>query len=230
MIDESRSDIANAPDSSPQPRPQPQFAPNPPQWASGPSPAGGMQIAHVAQPLWHLALLSICTFGVYDFYWFYRTWRMLREVAGSDQVRRSPLLLTAGVLVPFLNIYLVYRLFAAINAAATEAAIGTGFAPDSRTQRIVRGRGAATPVSAGTLTLAFFVLAALWRLPGAWWPLTFLSVGPLLVAQDQVNQYLAARQIGAMARPGFTGREIIVLIIGGVFLTLALIGTVAGLT
>lgn len=224
MIDESRAGIADTPASWPPP-PPPQFAPNPPQFAPGPSPAGGVQLAYFAQPLWRLAVLSTCTFGVYNFYWFYRTWRMLRAVAGSDQGRRSPLLLTAGVLVPLLNLYLVYRLFTEINAAAT----GTGLAPDSRTQKIVQGRGATKPVSAGALTAAFVVLTALWRLPGAFWLLTFLSVGPLMIAQDQVNRYLAARQSGAMARQGFTWREVVMLIVGGVFLALALLGTLAGL-
>ncbi len=61
-----------------------------------------------AQPVWHLVLLSIATFSLYNIYWVYRTWRQLRD-QGSGNI--SPEWRLLGLFVPILGIILLYDFF-----------------------------------------------------------------------------------------------------------------------
>ena len=61
-----------------------------------------------AQPIWHLVLLLFITFGLYQYYWFYRNWKQL-----SDQHNLGwwPMLRTALLFVPLANLIVVFWLF-----------------------------------------------------------------------------------------------------------------------
>ncbi len=50
-----------------------------------------------AQPVWDFVLLSIVTFGFYEFYWFYRNWTHLKLHKNLDI---SPAWRTAGSFCP----------------------------------------------------------------------------------------------------------------------------------
>jgi hypothetical protein len=65
-------------------------------------------------------LCSIASFGVYGFYWFhqYRP-RVSAELGRTDDAG----LHTAGLLVPFLNFYLVYLLWRDIGEARTRVGL-----------------------------------------------------------------------------------------------------------
>lgn len=61
-----------------------------------------------AQPIWHLVLLLFITFGLYQYYWFYRNWKQL-----SDQLNLGwrPMLRTALLFIPLANLIVVFWLF-----------------------------------------------------------------------------------------------------------------------
>jgi hypothetical protein len=63
---------------------------------------------------WRVTLCSIASLGVYSFYWFYQyRKRMNAEFARKDEAA----LHTAGLMVPFLNYYIVYLLWKDISDA-----------------------------------------------------------------------------------------------------------------
>lgn len=64
------------------------------------------------QPVWQLIVLMIFTWGYYQFYWFYRNWKQLKEKNNLD-IR--PGWRMVGLLVPFYGLYLVYDQFALIT-------------------------------------------------------------------------------------------------------------------
>jgi len=75
------------------------------------------------QPLYKLIILYIFTFGLYGFYWIYRTWKYLKEKnfdvnkLDKDEPKKkctgdiSPVWRTIGIIIPFYGIYLLYKLY-----------------------------------------------------------------------------------------------------------------------
>lgn len=51
-------------------------------------------------------VFSIVTFGIYFLYWFYCT---SKDVLAENKSRGSALLWLLGLIVPFLNLYILYR-------------------------------------------------------------------------------------------------------------------------
>lgn len=64
------------------------------------------------QEIGMLILLTVVSYGTYPLYWFYRNWTHLKEVSG---VSIRPALRTLGLLVPFLNIFLIAQQFQQIR-------------------------------------------------------------------------------------------------------------------
>ena len=85
-------------------------APPPYPAVAGVGPASG-ELA-IKRSFWRCALASLASFGVYGFWWFYQYRRRISaELAKSDDAG----LHTAGLLVPFLNLYLIYLLWKDIS-------------------------------------------------------------------------------------------------------------------
>jgi len=68
-----------------------------------------------ATPVRRLTVLIFASFGLYQFYWFWRNWR--------DLGRPHPGWRTAGLFVPILNFFLVYDLFRTVQIAAMRLGI-----------------------------------------------------------------------------------------------------------
>jgi hypothetical protein len=43
------------------------------------SAAGDSQAPYFAVSLLKLTVMSVCTFGIYELYWFYKNWRLIME-------------------------------------------------------------------------------------------------------------------------------------------------------
>lgn len=166
------------------------------------------------QPLWQLGLLSTLTLGLYDVYWVYRTWRVLRDVGSLEQATLSPGWRTAGLLAPFLNIVLIYHLFRGVRDLTRPAE--------------PRCPQPAWHLGPGRLTTLYCALAVLWRLPGLASLCALLSVAPLLVVQGQLNGYLAARLTAPPHGRTLGAWEWAALVVGTVITLLAIVGTVTG--
>jgi hypothetical protein len=182
------------------------------EWLGEPPPGRG-PAAHGrrysdAQPLWHLVLLSIATFSLYNLRWFYRTWKQLKRDQDLDM---SPGLHTLGLFVPILNIVLAFNLFKEIKESTEDAG------------KIVRW-------AAGPLVGLFVAINLLWRLPAPWWGFALLSVVVLAVVQATLNDYWAVRQPGLRMRRGMSGGQVAAVVVGGFCFLLVGLGVYAMLT
>lgn len=142
-------------------------------------------------------VMSACSLGIYELYWFYRNWRAEREHTGESL---SPLLRT------FFAPVFAYSLFRRIRGSAGE-------------------KGVASEWSAGLLALAFFVLLATWRLPDPWWLLSLVSFLPLLPVLETVRRLNAVVAPAAPPNASYSGVNVLVIILGGLLLVGGVIGT-----
>jgi hypothetical protein len=95
--------------------PQVPPAPPPAQYPTavpGVGPAAG-ELA-IKRSFWRCALASIASFGIYTFWWFYQYRRRISAELGKTD---DAALHTVGLLVPFLNYYLIYLLWKDISDA-----------------------------------------------------------------------------------------------------------------
>jgi hypothetical protein len=143
------------------------------------------------------AAMSLCTLGLYEYYWAYQQWKRIRERERED-------------LSPFWRA--VFHSLWAFSLLPRIHAYSTG-------QRVTVGW------SAGLLALLHFALFATWRLPDPWSLLSLLAFVPLLpvvVTIEAVNRGAGALEDHnhSFSTPNFIGG-----VIGGCVLVLALIGT-----
>ena len=152
------------------------------------------------QKLSHLFFLSLASLGIYYIFWFHRSWREIEKTTGEKVPGWTPW----GFLIPLYNLVLIFRfdnLFRKLSKKAgyQENAVG--------------------------LLIALVILGLLGRLPDAWWWLGFLSIWPVVEMQKSLNKYFQKIEPSSTARKKYTGGEIALLIIGGVVLFLAFVGT-----
>ena len=154
-----------------------------------------------AQPVWHFVLLSIVTFGVYEIYWFYRNWKYLKIHKNLDI---SPGWRTAGFFVPIYGIVLAYRQLRDIRDFSKEAGIVKTYSP-------------------GWILFEWLIFSALWKSPYPFFFFSLLSVWPLAIVQGVLNFYWRKQQPQLMERTKFSGGQITLLVIGGIYWVLVLI-------
>lgn len=182
------------------------------EWVDGRRPARGFpqtsrQGFSNGQPVWHLVMLSLATFSLYQFYWFYRNWRHLRSYR---DVSIRPGWRTLGLFVPILGYVLAYSQLRDLRDFSGEACDCDAYSP-------------------GWIFIIWFVLNALWRLPDPFWLLALSSVWPLSIVQAVLNSYWRKEQPDLPVRTRLSGRQIFLLVIGGMALAIVLLGAIAGL-
>jgi hypothetical protein len=156
-----------------------------------------LQPPFFAVSLLKLAVLSTCTFGVYEIYWFWRNWNRIRT---HGEVNISPFWRAF-----FLVIY-CYPCLVRIK----QAGLSRGIAP-------------APPF--GVLAICYVLAKISWRLPGAFGLIVFLSVIPLLPVQAYVNRINAAALPGHDPNSRFGVWNWIATVVGGILFMLAIIGS-----
>lgn len=171
------------------------------------SPQSALQQFSNAQSLWHFVLLCIVTFGAYELYWFYHNWKHLKLHKNLDI---SPGWRTIGLSVPILNIVLIYRQLRDIRDFAKETGRDTYSSLD-------------TYFSPGWIAFTWIFLTALALLPGIFSLLGYLSIWPLAKVQGVLNSYWKKEQPELIERTKFSGRQIALLVIGGIVWILLLI-------
>jgi predicted nucleic acid-binding Zn ribbon protein len=154
------------------------------------------------QPVWHLILLSVLSFGFYNIYWFYRNWKQLKTHKNLDL---SPGWRTLGLFVPLLGLLFIYEQFQDIKKFSEKAGVGMTFSP-------------------GSMLLAYMILNALRALPDPYGIAYLLSFMPLVAVQGILNIYWEIEQPGLARRTFFSAREIVLLVIGGLLFILVIIG------
>jgi len=164
------------------------------EWIDNPSAVRTFGEYSYAQPVWHYVLLSLSTFSLYDLYWFYRTWRQLRDAENWDI---SPGWRLVGLLIPILNLFLFYGLFKKIsNTVRTESG---GFF-----------------ISPGWMLLGWLGCNALASLPYPYWILSFLSILIIGTGQNALNKHWSNKQPHLTMRASLSVGQIVLLLLGGI--------------
>jgi hypothetical protein len=152
-------------------------------------------------PLHKFALLSLCSFGVYEMYWCYQNWKRIKAFTRSD-------------LSPFWRAFFAplwcFTLFGRIR----EFGLSTGVPVKWNSQ---------------ALAASFLLLNATWRLPDPWSLVSFATVlpfVPVLRTTRDINDHRSAHtssQRNAKYKPG----EIAMVAIGGPLFALAVLASLA---
>ncbi|MBV9775056.1 MAG: hypothetical protein JO040_13975 [Gemmatimonadetes bacterium] len=144
-----------------------------------------------------LALLCLATLGLYEPYWFYRNWRLRKQVRKSD-------------VSPFWRAFFApifaFSLFEDVPSEARNLRVSVGW-------------------SAGEMGVAFLVLSAAWRLPDPYWLVTFLSFVPLVLVQRVINKANAKSTNPGPVNESYSVLNIVGIVLGGIILLLSIIGT-----
>lgn len=163
------------------------------------------------QPIWKLVFLYVFTFGLYEIYWFYRNWKHMKIHKNLD-IRPGFKILS--LLIPIYGWIIIDKQFKDIKDFA-------------------RSVGCDTYSSPGELTAGLVFLHSLYslisRLPNPYANLSLivniLPVFILITVQKTLNNYWMKEQTALPERKGFSGIEIAIIILGGIFLILTIIGT-----
>jgi hypothetical protein len=156
---------------------------------------------HSAEPVFFpvsvvkLLVLSLCTFGLYEMYWFYKNWQLVKRREHSNIV---------PVMRSVFGVFFCYSLFEKVSDQAEHAGTGS--------------------IAAGPLAAGWIVLTILWRLPDPYWLVTFLAVLFMLPVQQAINAINSQAAPGHDPNRSFSGWNIAAVIIGSLFFALALIG------
>ena len=143
-----------------------------------------------------LTVLSFCTVGLYDIYWFYKNWKVIKL---RDRSSISPALRS------LFGVFFCYSLFKSMDKDLETLSGPT--------------------LSVGGLAAGWILLILLSRLPDPYWIVTMFSFLFLLPIQSSVNRLnqLVAPEADINAR--FGAWNIATVIVGGIFVALAIIGT-----
>jgi len=142
-----------------------------------------------------LAVMSICTFGVYELYWFYKNWTAIKE-------RSEPEIMPLGR--AFFALLFCYSLFSEIRATAKSRAIQDA-------------------VPAGPLAAGWIIFTLLGRLPDPYWLVSLLSIAFLLPVQEAVNEINATVDPKHDSNSTFTRWNVVAIVAGGLLLALVLV-------
>lgn len=165
------------------------------------------------QPIYKLILLIILTGGLYQLYWFYRNWRDFKAHKNLDI---SVGLRTLSLFVPLVNLYFICTQFRDLRDYEVEAGVKTFQLYGVMIIWVV--------LSYLSTRLAFYSnpFAGMASLL-----LAFCLVIPFYLVQKTLNEYWMKEQGDLPLCKGISGGEILVLIIGLIFLGLELLGIVA---
>lgn len=142
-------------------------------------------------------ILSIVSFGLYGIWWIYKSWRFFKEKDGLDIIPAARAI---------FSIFFLYSLFENI-------------------QHYARSNGYEKSYSSGALFAGQLVFSLASRLPEPYWLISVVSSFFILAPANALNFAIAnSGQYNATTISGFNGRQIAVLVIGGIFWILVLAG------
>lgn len=154
-----------------------------------------------------LVILSICTFGIYEIYWFYRQWKAIKKQTGKN-------------ISPFWRAWFAFFTCPGLFTRVLESAKDKGFEASS------------TP---GGLIASYMGLVVFANITSqidfgyAWldlllWFIGFLTVLPLVSAQRAMHYYNTQIDPQYVPNGKFSVWAIILCFIGGVLLLLSFVG------
>jgi hypothetical protein len=148
-----------------------------------------------------LAVLSLVTFALYDVYWAWQNWRAIQ----ARDPRHKHILPFWRGFFGFIWIYPLLR--------------------EVRTMQEATGLPKEKTIPAGPLAVAWIGLTLLYKLPGGWFFLSFLSIIPLLAMQSHINRLNSVVAPHAPVNSRFTWANWIWIVVGIIWLALAIYGS-----
>lgn len=143
-----------------------------------------------------LVVMSICTIGIYDLYWFYKNWALVKEREKLD-------------IMPFWRAFFAYffcySLFKKIQDSTDKVSLGKSISPG--------------PMAAG-----WIIVTLLWKLPDPYWLITYFSVFFLVPVQYVVNELNDVVAPTHNRNIKFTGWNIVGVVFGGLIVILGVVG------
>jgi predicted Zn finger-like uncharacterized protein len=143
-----------------------------------------------------LILMSLCTLGLYQIYWYYKNWSILKHGTGQN-------------IRPFWRaifaVFFCYSLFKSVKQSAHSLGIPCQMSP-------------------GLLACVYIVLSATWRLPDPLWLIGLLAFVPLVSVQGVINEVNLKGTHRHEPNDRFTWGNIVIILIGGLLLLLSVIG------
>jgi len=151
------------------------------------------------------AFLSTLTFGLYNIYWFNRSWKIIKTRTHEDF---APWKRAASILVPIYGLVVIHRFFDEDVEALK---------PSGQVAKVVE--------HPGSILLAYILLSVVWRLNEPWDWFGFLSVVPFLYGQHCMNLTLTNAGDSSKLETHLSSWEIVISLVLGVLWILAIIGS-----
>ncbi len=142
-----------------------------------------------------LLVLSVCTLGIYEIYWFYKNWKFVKENQG---LKIMPF--WRAVFSPFF----CYSLFKAVREHAKRNDVNVEY-------------------SSGWLTVGYVLTIMTTRMPDPFWCISMLSVLALLPVRSVVDA-LNAKTTPTIKNDQFSGWNIITIVFGVILWGLIICG------
>jgi hypothetical protein len=140
-------------------------------------------------------LLCLVTFTIYELYWFYKQWKLIKEKQKLSPFWRA-----------FFSIFYVDSLFKRLNKLAQ----GKGYKRNLHTGWL-----------AGIWIIGSYVM---WRLPDPYWLVSYLTFLPILPVVTAMNHYYEKTE-GKLPMKKLSWWQMILIIIGLLILLLAIYET-----
>lgn len=166
-----------------------------------PVPAAAVEGERVEPPFFatsliKLSVMSVCTLGLYELYWFYKNWQLIKAREGLDVM---------PFWRAFFGVFFCYPCFSSIRDY-DHSALAPGSFP------------------AGPLAAGWIVFTVTWRLPDPYWLISYLNFVFLIPAQYRASQINNAVAPGHDPNARFTWLNWTGVAIGCVLLVLIALG------
>lgn len=159
--------------------------------------AGSAGLPFFAVSALKLAVMSVCTFGTYQIYWYYRQWKAVRGRTGEAIFPAARAL---------FGVFFCYGLFCRVR----------DFRPDLPSAKL----------SAGMVATIWIVLNLSYRLPEPWFVVGFASFVPLLDVQRAINAINRDAAPGHDPNARFSAWNWVAVVFGALLLVLVVLGLV----
>ena len=165
-------------------------------------------IEYFSIPLRRLAFLSVLTLGLYEIFWFYKNWQAIKSAEGQK-------------IYPFWRaifaVFFCYGLFKKVLESAKSHNYRESFSPGGLAAVYI----CILLVSSGmskieSYDIGFNIL---------WLVITVTTFIPLLSVQKAINFNNEKLKGDNVLKPGFSGGEVTLIVIGVIWFILVLIGT-----
>lgn len=147
---------------------------------------------------WKLAVLSFCTLGFYELFWFYKNWVLIKERTGKN-------------IMPFWRTFFAplyaYSCFDHIRAAASESNVKKS-------------------LPAGFLAVLYFIAMGVSRAPDPFWLVSLFSFVFIIPANNVAVDINNKRDPEFRNNETFSGWNWLAIVIGGAFVVLILASAV----